>query len=115
MRFDGNGGGAVNYQPNSLGGPVEDPSVGKPALAIDGAADRYDHREGNDDFTQAGNLFRLMDAGEQGRLMDTIAGAMHGVPEAIVARQIGCFTKADPAYGAGVAERLRTRTPEAVA
>jgi catalase len=106
MRFDGNGGGAVNYQPNSFGGPVEDASVKEPPLAIDGAADRYDHREGNDDFTQAGNLFRLMDAGEQGRLMDTIAGAMQGVPEDIVRRQVGYFAKADPAYGAGVAQRL---------
>jgi catalase len=106
MRFDGNGGGAVNYEPNSFGGPVEDPSVKEPPLAIDGAADRYDHREGNDDFTQAGNLFRLMDAGEQGRLLDTIAGAMQGVPEDIVRRQVGYFAKADPAYGAGVAQRL---------
>lgn len=106
MRFDGNCGGAVNYQPNSIAGPVEDPSVKEPPLVIDGAADRYDHREGNDDFTQAGNLFRLMDAGEQGRLMDTIAGAMQGVPEDIVRRQIGYFAKADPAYGAGIAKRL---------
>ncbi|MCK5273566.1 MAG: catalase, partial [Alphaproteobacteria bacterium] len=106
MRFDGNNDGAVNYQPNSFGGPVEEPPVKEPPLAIDGAADRYDHREGNDDFTQAGNLFRLMDAGKQGRLMDTIAGAMQGVPEDIVRRQIGYFAKADPAYGAGVAQRL---------
>ncbi len=106
MRFDGNNDGAVNYQPNSFGGPVEEPSVKEPPLAIDGAADRYDHREGNDDFTQAGNLFRLMDAGEQGRLMDTIAGAMQGVPEDIVRRQVGYFAKADPAYGAGIAKRL---------
>ena len=106
MRFDGNHGGDVNYQPNSFGGPVEDPSVKEPPLAIDGTADRYDHRAGNDDFTQAGDLFRLMDAGERGRLLDTIAGAMQGVPEDIVRRQIGYFTKADPAYGNGIARRL---------
>ena len=47
-----------------------------------------------------------MDSGEQGRLMDTIAGAMQGVPEDITRRQIGYFTRADPAYGAGVAQRL---------
>jgi catalase len=113
MRFDGNNGGAVNYQPNGFGGPVEDPSVKEPPLAIDGAADRYDHREGNDDFTQAGDLFRLMDTGEQGRLMDTIAGAMQGVPEDIVRRQIGYFAKADPAYGAGIAQRLGIDIAEA--
>lgn len=34
MRFDANGGGAVNYEPNSFGGPVEDPSVKEPPLPI---------------------------------------------------------------------------------
>lgn len=69
-------------------------------------ADRYDHRDGNDDFTQAGNLFRIMPVYEQERLMDTIAGAMQGVPSDIVGRQLGYFTAADPAYGGGIAERL---------
>ncbi len=106
MRFDGNAGGAVNYEPNSLGGPVEDARFKEPALRISGDADRYNHREGNDDYTQAGNLFRLMTKERQGRLMDNIARAMQGVPEGIVLRQIGHFAKADPAYGRGVAQRL---------
>ncbi|MFO1154700.1 MAG: catalase [Rhodospirillales bacterium] len=106
MRFDGNEGGAVNYEPNSFGGPVEDPRFKEPPLKISGDADRYDHREGNDDFTQAGNLFRLMTAAQQASLMDAIAGAMQGVPESIVRRQLGHFAKADPAYGDGVARRL---------
>jgi catalase len=58
MRFDENAGGAVNYEPNSRGGPVEDPRFKEPPLKITGDADRYDHRVGNDDYTQAGNLFR---------------------------------------------------------
>lgn len=106
MRFDGNSGGAVNYQPNSFGGPVEDPSVKEPPVAIGDVADRFDHREGNDDFTQAGNLFRIMPKDEQDRLMDTIAGAMAGVPDDIVKRQLGYFRKADSAYGDGIAKRL---------
>ena len=60
MRADGNYGGAVNYKPNSFSGPVEDPSVKEPPLKISGDADRYDHRKGNDDYTQAGDLFRLL-------------------------------------------------------
>jgi catalase len=55
MRFDGNAGGAVNYEPNSFGGPVEDNHFKEPPLQISGDADRYDHRVGNDDYTQAGN------------------------------------------------------------
>ena len=53
-----------------------------------------------------GELFRLMPKDEQERLMDTIAGAMTGVPEDIQRRQIGYFMEADPAYGGGIAERL---------
>jgi len=106
MRFDGNSSGSVNYQPNSFGGPVEDPSVKEPPLAIGDVADRFDHREGNDDFTQAGNLFRIMPKDEQDRLMDTIAGAMAGVSDDIVERQLGYFRNADSAYGDGIAKRL---------
>jgi catalase len=32
MRFDGNGGGSVNYEPNSFGGPVDDPRYKEPPL-----------------------------------------------------------------------------------
>ena len=106
MRFDGNDGGKVNYEPNSFGGPKEDHRFKEPPLTLDGAADRYDQRAGNDDYTQAGNLFRLMSQAERDRLMDAIAGAMNGVPDFIQRRQIGHFAKADPAYGAGVAKRL---------
>ena len=113
MRFDGNGGGAVHYEPNRFGGPVEDPGFREPPLRIAGDADRYDHRAGNDDYGQAGNLFRLMSEAQRARLMDTIAGAMQGVPEEIVLRQIGHFYRADPAYGEGVARRMGLEAPEA--
>jgi catalase len=106
MRFDGNAGGSVNYEPNSFGGPVEDPAFKEPPLPISGAADRHDHRLGNDDYSQPGALFRLMSPAQKRQLFDNIAAAMAGVPEEIQLRQIGHFTKADPAYGQGVAERL---------
>ena len=112
MRFDGNGGGDVHYEPNRFGGPVEDAQFKEPPLPIDGAADRYDHRIGNDDHVQAGNLFRLMDGAQRTRLMDNIAAAMQGVPEEIALRQIGHFRQADPAYSEGVAQRLGVKAPK---
>jgi len=115
MRTDGNGGGSVNYEPNRLDGPAEDPAHREPPLKISGDADRYDHREGNDDYGQAGALFRLMSDEEQARLMDNLAAAMHSVPREIIARQIEHFAKADPAYGAGVAERIDTILAKQVA
>ena len=106
MRFDGNGGGSVNYEPNSFGGPVEDPQYVEPPLQIDGDAFRYDHRAGNDEYTQAGNLFRLLPADEQQRLFRNIAASMQGVPRVVIDRQLEHFRKADPAYGEGVAKAL---------
>jgi catalase len=94
------------YEPNSFGGPNENKRYAEPALRLRGSADRYDHRDGNDDFTQAGNLFRLFDAEERRRLFQNIAAAMQGVPDAIKRRQIALFTKCDPAFGAGVARAV---------
>jgi len=107
MRFDGNGGGAVNYQPNSFNGPEENKKLMEPALDIEGTVDRHDHRVANDDYEQAGNLFRIMPKDEQERLMDTIASSMVGVPEDIVRRQIYFFRIADDNYGEGIARRLK--------
>ena len=106
MRFDGNGGASPNYEPNSFGGPVEDPRFREPPLKISGDADRYNHRDGNDDYSQAGDLFRVLTAEEQARLIANIVGTMQGVPREIQLRQIAHFSKADPAYGAGVAQGL---------
>jgi catalase len=106
MRFDAPKGTDAYYEPNSFGGPVEDHRFAEPPLKISGDADRYNHRDGNDDYTQPGNLFRLMSRAQKQQLFGNIAGAMNGVPEEIVRRQLAHFHKADPAYAAGVAQAL---------
>jgi len=106
MRFDGNGGACPVYEPNSFDGPAEDRSYLEPRMALHGEAGRYDHREGNDDYSQAGDLYRLLKVDEKQRLVENIAVALQGVPEAIQRRQIEHFRKADPGYGAGVEAAL---------
>jgi catalase len=106
MRYDGNEGGAVNYEPNSFDGPTEDNSFKEPPLKITGDGDRYDHRKGNDDYTQAGNLYRLMPPDEKERLHKALAGAMSGVPKEIIERQLAHFAKADKAYAEGVRKAI---------
>ncbi|ABC23289.1 catalase [Rhodospirillum rubrum] len=107
MRFFPNNPNAdAYYEPNSFGGPKEDPSVKEPPLRINGDADHYNHREGNDDYVQVGALFALFDEGERQRLFSNIAEAMAGVPEEIIRRQLVHFHRADPAYGEGVAKAL---------
>ncbi len=49
------------YQPNSFNGPLERPDVQEPPLRIQGDAARYDHRDGNEDFSQPRALFNLFD------------------------------------------------------
>ncbi|WP_434623482.1 catalase [Azospirillum sp. B2RO_4] len=106
MRVDGNGGGRPNYEPNSFGGPAQTGIAAEPPLRISGDAAHYDHREGNDDYAQAGALFRLIGAEAQARLMDNIAGSLGKVPLFIQQRQLKHFLAADPAYGEGIAKRL---------
>ena len=106
MRFDGNFGGAANYEPNSRGGPQQCPAAAEPALKLSGDADRYNHRAGNDDYTQPGDLFRLFNAEQKERLFGNIARHMASVPHEIQLRQICHFFRADPAYGMGVAQAL---------
>ncbi|MBD9485237.1 catalase [Pseudomonas sp. PDM14] len=107
MRFDGNGGAAPNYEPNSYANaPKQAPEYREPALGLSGAADRYDHRIDGDYYSQAGALFRLMTAEQQALLISNIVGAMQSVSRDVQERQIQHFLKADPAYGAGVASGL---------
>jgi len=114
MRFFGSetGNPDAYYEPNSMGGAAQDPSFAEPPLKISGDAARYNQRDGNDDYTQAGNLFRLFNAEQKERLFRNIAEAMTGVPEAIVQRQLKHFLAADPAYGAGVAKALGVSVKE---
>ena len=106
MRFDGNSGGDVNYESNSMGGPVEDPIYKEPPLMIHGDADRYNHREDDDYYTQPGNLFRLMSDNQKEQLFSNMSEAMAGVPERILLRQVVHLYKANPAYASGVADKL---------
>ncbi len=116
MRFFRNDSGNPDayYEPNSFNGPKQDPTVKEPPLRLAADfADRYDHRAGNDDFSQPAALFRLFDAGQRQRLFANIAAAMQGVPAAIVERQLALFARVDPTYGAGVRAALNRVTTAA--
>ena len=105
-----NGGAAVNYDPvQAQGSNPHGMGHGEPPLALDGAAGRYDGRGKEDDYTQAGNLFRLMPADEQQALFNNIAGPLSQVSAEIIARQLAHFDQADAAYGAGVRAALKAR------
>jgi catalase len=114
MRFDGNGGKAVNYEPNSFGGPTEVNEHKQAAFPVSGVAENvgYDH---HDHYTQAGDLYRLMNEEERERLVANIVAAMKPVQrDDIKLRQIGHFFKADPEYGTRIAQGLGLQVPQEV-
>lgn len=103
----GSYGSAPNYEPNSYAAaPKQSPRHAEPALALNGSADRYDHREDTDYYSQAGALFCLMSDEQKALLISNIAGTMAGVSEDVIQRQLQYFFKADPAYGEGIAKAL---------
>ncbi len=101
MRFDDNGGAAVNYEPNSFGGPVEDRSLLEPPLALHGAADAYPQDKNY--YKQPGDLYRLMPEDEKRRFACNVIDAMDGVPDEIRIRAIARFFQADPRCGEEIA------------
>ena len=106
-----NGGSAQNYATVQAAGTGAASGLGhgEAALDLEGGAGRYDGRGAEDDFTQAGNLFRLLPEQEKNNLFANLAGPLSHVDEDILQRQLGHFDKADSAYGAGVRAALRAR------
>ncbi|WP_275402846.1 catalase [Entomobacter blattae] len=109
MRFDAPKGTDHYYEPNSFNGPVEQPWAKEPPLRINGNADWYDHRVGDDYYSQPAALYRLFDDDQKQRFFNNIADAMQGVPQHIIDRQIEHFRKADPTWAEGVIKALKER------
>ncbi len=95
------------YEPNSIdGAPRENSALTEPPLAIVGDADRFNHRDGNDDYGQPRALHALFSAEEKARLYRNTAESMVGVPAAIIDRALAHYDRIDPAYGAGIKTEL---------
>ncbi len=111
MRLDGNFGDLPNYEPNSFGGPKEDPRFRERPYKVktengQTIVARYDHRENNDDYTQAGDLWRLFPEGEKDRTAKAIAQSLGQTPLRIQKLQLSHFKKADPDFAARIVTLL---------
>ncbi len=108
MRFDGNGGKEPNYEPNSYGGPTQNKAYQEQPIALSGQpADRYDHHQDNNDFSQAGDLYRIMSDEQKQILADNIAGGLGQTPVRIQKLAIEQFRQADADYAARVEKALQ--------
>lgn len=112
MRFDGNHRRKKNYEPNSFGGPVQTTQPLWAPIGGHGLTGNYtpeQHPEDND-FVQAGDLYRLLSEVEKQRLVANIAAHLALVSkEDIIERSVAHFRTADRDYGERVAQAVRER------
>jgi len=114
MRYE-NPGDPV-YAPNSVGGPVADPArFGDPAgWAVTGEIVRaaYDLHKEDDDFGQAGTLYRnVLSAADREHLVGNIVRHVNnGVTAPMIPRVLDYWSQVDADLGTRVAETLKTNS-----
>jgi len=96
-----------NYYPNSFGGPQPQPDGLEPPTDVSGIAARQEYAHPNDDFFQAGELYRrVMTDEDRDHLIGNITTHLCNAQKRIQLRQTALFYKADPDYGSRVAQGL---------
>ncbi|MFJ1800862.1 catalase [Streptomyces sp. NPDC088180] len=99
-----------NYEPNSYAGPAQTDAALAAPLAIHGWTGTHEapaHAK-DDDFFQAGELFRLMSEDEKGRLVANIAGGLSQVTrDDVIEKNLAHFHAADADYGKRVEKAVR--------
>ncbi|CAM5245145.1 catalase [Streptomyces californicus] len=99
-----------NYEPNSYAGPAQTDAALSSPLAVHGWTGTHEapaHAK-DDDFFQAGELYRLMSEDEKGRLVANIAGGLSQVTrDDVIEKNLAHFHAADADYGKRVEEAVR--------
>ncbi|HSG41267.1 MAG TPA: catalase-related domain-containing protein, partial [Thermoanaerobaculia bacterium] len=104
--------GCPVYEPNSYADtPKQAPEYAQIPFELHGAAARTPYQHPNDNYTQPGNLYRLMTEPEKQRLVHNLVTHMRQARREFQIRQIGHFLLADPDYGRRVAEGLGIELP----
>lgn len=91
------------------GRPARRSTRGSRRVPLSGATAWQAHAQ-DDDFGQAGELYRLMSPDEQERLVQNLAGSLGQVSRGdIIERSIGHLRAADPGYGERVAAEVEAQ------
>ncbi len=107
-----NGGAGPNYEPNSRGGPVESGEAHAHGYRVSGEIGTFAASQWpkDDDFSQAGDLYRLMDDAAQARLIDVLSGSLAQVSRPqIIERSVAHFRAADPDLGTRLAAAIEEK------
>ncbi len=107
---DNNQGGGVNFYPNDRineGAPAPRPEVAEPAMPVEEDAwiKPYDTMD-EDNFTQAGALYRLMSDEQKNQLAENIAEALVHATSDVQERMLAQFAAADADYRVRVSRAL---------
>ncbi|BBO29630.1 catalase [Alteromonas sp. I4] len=105
-------GSGANFYPNDRAGegaPAEVPDVAEPPMPLEQDAwlGIHDNRD-DDNFSQAGDLFRLMSPCQKGQLVHNIAAGLHQCTDDVQQRMLAQYEQADPQYAAMVKQAIAT-------
>ncbi len=112
MRFDGNGGRRKNYEPNSFDGPAQ---TGQPLYKgseVKGETGSFEwtRHDEDDDYVQAGDLYRIMSEKEKERLIENLSVAIAAVTrDEIVAKTLAHFHKVNADYGKRLEQAVKEK------
>lgn len=106
-----NQGSSVNFYPNDRtgdGAPQPQPHVAEPPMPVEADAwiNRYSTDE-DDHYSQAGDLYRLMNDEQKNQLANNIAGGLRQANDSIQQRMLAQFAKADVDYAKRVAAAIK--------
>jgi catalase len=105
--YNGSAQEAPNYEPNSFDGIKAEPEAAPYPHQVTGTVAHHARNYQQDDFVQAGDLYRLMSEEEKTRLVGNIVGALSKVERKdIQLRAICNFYRADVDYGTRIAKGL---------
>lgn len=101
----------INYEPSSLGGLVEAKAEGKPHEPEYHAKLTRAKIERENNFGQAGDRYRALEAWERDELVNNLIGALSDCHEVTQKKLVEMFGKCDADYGRRVAEGLGLPAP----
>lgn len=105
-------GSGANFYPNDRadqGAPAEVADVAEPPMPLEQDAWLGIHDNRNDDnFSQAGDLFRLMSPCQKGQLVHNIAAGLHQCTDDVQQRMLAQYEQADPQYASMVKQAIAT-------
>ena len=110
---ENNQGGGVNFYPNDQidnGAPAPDPTYAEPPFPVAEEAWIKAHDSQNENnFSQAGQLFRLMNEEQKQQLVSNIICGLRQATASVQQRMLEQFTAADADYGARVQSALNAQ------